>query len=71
MIYSICISDIPKFIMGFIIGVALLGGLITLWKSTGGMPDGVVYSLSVGIVVVSSVAAHFIWKVACSAWRKN
>jgi ABC-type uncharacterized transport system permease subunit len=71
MIYSIRISDIPKFIIGFVIAIALLGGLIALWKATGGMPEWVVYSLLAGIVVVSSVASHFIWKVACNAWKQN
>lgn len=71
MIYSIRIADIPKFIIGFVIGVSLLGGLISLWKFTGGMPDWVVYSLLAGIIVVSSLAGHFIWKAACNAWKKN
>ena len=71
MIYSIRISDIPKFIIGFVIAIALLNGLIALWKATGGMPEWVVYSLLAGIVVGSSVAGHFIWKAVCNAWRKN
>lgn len=71
MIYSIRVADVPKFIIGFVIAVALLGGLISLWKFTGGMPDWVVYSLFVGIVVISSVAAHFIWKAVRDAWRKK
>ena len=71
MIYSIRVADIPKFIIGFAIAVALLGGLISLWKATGGMPEWVVYPLLAGIVVVSSVASHIIWKVACNAWRQN
>ena len=71
MIYSIRIADIPKFIIGFVIAVALLGGLIALWKSTGGMPDWVVYSLFAGIIIVSFVSAHFIWKIVCNAWKKN
>ena len=71
MIYSVRISDIPKVVIGFAIAVALLGGLISLWKATGGMPQWVVYSLLAGIVVVSSVASHFIWKVACYAWKTS
>jgi len=71
MIYSVRISDIPKVVIGFAIAVALLGGLISLWKATGGMPQWVVYSLLAGIVVVSSVASHFILKVACSAWKTS
>jgi ABC-type uncharacterized transport system permease subunit len=71
MIYSVRISDIPKVVIGFAIAVALLGGLISLWKATGGMPQWVVYSLLAGIVVVSSVASHFIWKVACNAWKTS
>jgi ABC-type uncharacterized transport system permease subunit len=71
MIYSIRVADIPKFIIGFVIAIALLYGLIALWKATGGMPEWVVYSLLAGIVVGSSVAGHFIWKAVCNAWRKN
>jgi hypothetical protein len=71
MIYSIRVADIPKFIIAIIIWVLLFAGLISLWKSTGGMQEWVVYSLFVGILVVSYVAAHFIWKAACNAWRKN
>lgn len=71
MIYSIRVSDIPKFIIAIILWVPLFAGLIALWKSTGGMPDWVVYSLFVGIVVFSVVTAHFIWKVACNAWKRN
>jgi hypothetical protein len=71
LIYSIRVADIPKFIIGFVIAVALLGGLISLWKSTGGMPDWVVYSLLAGIIVVSSVAGHLIWKAAFIAWKRN
>ena len=71
MLYAIRVADIPKFIIGFVIGVALLGGMISLWKFTGGMPDWVVYSLLAGIIVVSSVAGHFIWKMACLAWKKK
>ena len=71
MIYSIRISDIPKFVIGLAIAVFLIHGLIALWKFTGGMPGWVVYSLLFGIVIVSYVAAHFIWKVICNAWRKN
>ena len=71
MIYSVRISDIPKVVIGFAIAVALLRGLISLWKATGGMPQWVVYSLLAGIVVVSSVASHFIWKVACDAWKTS
>ena len=71
MIYSIRISDIPKVIIAFVIAIVLLGGLIALWKATGGMPEWAVYSLLAGIVVVSSVASHFIWKVACNAWKQN
>lgn len=71
MLYAIRVTDIPKFIIGFGIAVALLGGLISLCKSTGGMPDWVVYSLLTGIIVVSTVAGHFIWKAACNAWKKN
>jgi hypothetical protein len=71
MLYAIRVADIPKFIIGLIIAVLLLGGLIALWKTTGGMPDWVVYSLLAGIVVVSSLAGHFIWKVACNAWKEN
>jgi hypothetical protein len=71
MIYSIRVADIPKFFIGFAIAIALLGGLITLWKSYGGMPDWVVYSLLTGIIIVSFVTAHFIWKAACGAWKKN
>ena len=68
MIYAIRIADIPKFILGFVIAVVLLRGLISLWKSTGGMPDWVVYLLLAGIIVVSSVAGHFIWKFVRTAW---
>jgi len=71
MIYSIRISDIPKVIIAFDIAIVLLGGLIALWKATGGMPEWVVYSLLAGIVVVSSVASHFIWKVACNSWKTS
>ena len=71
MIYSIRVSDIPKFIIGFAIAIALLGGLIALWKCTGGMPDWVVYSLLASIIVVSYGAGHFIWKAACEAWKKR
>lgn len=71
MIYSIRVADVPKLIIAFAIAVVLLGGLISLWKVTGGMPKWVVYSLLAGIVVVSSVASHFIWKVACIAWKQN
>ena len=71
MLYAIRVADIPKFIIGFVIAVVLLCGLISLWKSTGGMPDWVVYSLLAGIIVVSFVAGHLIWKVACNAWKKN
>jgi hypothetical protein len=71
MLYAIRVADIPKFIIGFIISAAGIGGLISLWKFTGGMPDWVFYSLFVGLVVVSFVAAHFIWKAACNAWKKN
>ena len=53
MIYSIRISDIPKVIIAFVIAIVLFAGLIALWKATGGMPDWVVYSLFVGIVVFS------------------
>ena len=62
MIYSIRITDIPKFIIGIAIGLLLLAGLIELWKLTGGMPEWVVLSLFWGIVIFSSVAGHFIWK---------
>jgi hypothetical protein len=61
MLYAIRVADIPKFIIGFVIAVVLLGGLISLWKSTGGMADWVVYLLLAGIIVISSVAGHFIW----------
>jgi ABC-type uncharacterized transport system permease subunit len=71
MLYAIRVADIPKFIIGFVIAVALLSGLISLWKSTGGMPDWVVYSLLAGIIVVSFVAGHFIWKAMRDAWKKN
>jgi hypothetical protein len=71
MLYAIRVADIPKFIIGFVIAVVLLGGLISLWKSSGGMPDWVVYSLLAGIVVGSSVAGHFIWKAACIAWKRS
>jgi ABC-type uncharacterized transport system permease subunit len=71
MIYSIRVADIPKFIIGFVIAIALLYGLIALWKATGGMPEWVVYSLLAGIVVGSSVAGHFIWKAVCNSWRNN
>lgn len=71
MLYAIRIADIPKFTIGFLIAVALISGLISLWKATGGMPDWVVYSFLAGIILVSSVAGHFIWKAACIAWRKN
>jgi hypothetical protein len=68
MLYAIRVADIPKFVIGFFIAVILLGGLISLWKSTGGMPDWAVYSLLAGIIVVSSVAGHFIWKFVRNAW---
>ena len=71
MIYSVRISDIPKVIIAFVIAIVLLGGLIALWKATGGMPEWAVYSLLAGIVVVSSVASHFIWKVACNSWKTS
>jgi hypothetical protein len=71
MLYAIRVADIPKFIIGFVIAVALLGGLISLWKSMGGMPDWVVYSLLAVIVVFSFVAGHFIWKTACNVWKRN
>ena len=71
MLYAIRVADIPKFIIGFFVAVVLLSGLIALWKSTGGMPDWVVYSLLAGIIVVSSVAGHFIWKAACASWKRN
>ena len=71
MLYAIRVADIPKFIIGFLIAVALIGRLISLWKATGGMPDWVVYSLLAGIILVNSVAGHFIWKAVCLAWRKN
>jgi hypothetical protein len=71
MLYAIRVADIPKFIIGFVIAVVLLGGLISLWKSAGGMPDWVVYSLLAGIIIVSFVAGHSIWKAAYSAWKRN
>jgi hypothetical protein len=71
MIYAIRVADIPKFIIGFLIAIFLLGGLISLWKATGGMPDWVVYSLLAAIVVVSSMAGHFVWKAASDTWKKN
>jgi hypothetical protein len=71
VIHSIRVSDIPKFVIGLAIAMFLFRGLIALWKSTGGMPAWLFYSLFVGIVVVSFVATHLIWKVACNAWRKN
>jgi hypothetical protein len=71
LIYSIRISDIPQLIISSVISVVLLSGLIAFLKSTGGMPYWVVCSLIVGIVIVSLVAAHFIWKVVCNAWREN
>lgn len=61
-----CIQS-PK----FIVAVILLGGLISLWKSTGGMPDWVVYSLLAGVLVVSAVAGHYVWKAACATWKRN
>jgi hypothetical protein len=70
MIYSIRIADIPKFIIGLVIAIALLMGLIALWKPTGGMPAWVVYALLAGIIIVSFVAGHLIWKAAFNAWRK-
>ena len=71
MICSIRIADIPKFIIGFVIAIALLYGLIALWKFTGGIPDWVFYSLLAGIIVVSSLAGHFIWKTTSNAWKRN
>jgi len=71
MLYAIRVADIPKFIIGFLIAVVLLGGLIALWKSTGGMPDWLVYSLLAGIIVISSVAGHFIWKIACNTLKRS
>lgn len=71
MLYAIRVADIPKFIIGFVIAIVLLGGLISLWKSTRGMPDWVVYSLLAGIIIVSSVAGHFIWKTVCNAWKRS
>jgi len=71
VIYSIRIADIPKFIIGFIISAAGIGGLISLWKFTGGMPVWFFYSLFVGLMVASFVAAHFIWKAACNAWKRK
>jgi hypothetical protein len=71
MLYAIRVVDIPKFIIGFFIAVALLGGLISLWKATGGMPEWVVYSLLAGIVVFSSAVGHFVWKIACEKWKKG
>ena len=71
MLYSIRVADIPKFLIALAIGLPLLGGLISLWKSTGGMPDWVLYLLLAGIIVFSSAAGHFIWKVALNAWRKS
>jgi ABC-type uncharacterized transport system permease subunit len=71
MLYAIRVVDIPKFIIGFVIAVALLSGLISLWKATGGMPEWAAYSLLAGIVVVSFLAGHFIWKAACNAWKRR
>jgi hypothetical protein len=70
MLYAIRIADIPNVIIAFIIGGFLLSGLISLWKSNKGMPDWVVYSLFVGIVLFSSVAGHFICKAASLAWKE-
>jgi hypothetical protein len=66
MLYAIRIADIPKFIIGSVIGLFLLAGLIELWKDTGGMPEWVVLSLFWVIVIFSFVAGHFIWK-----WIRN
>jgi len=71
MLYAVRVADIPKLIIGFVIAVALLGGLISLWKSTGGMSDWVLYSLLAGIIVVSSVAGHLIWKAVFNAWKRR
>ena len=71
MLYAIRVADIPKFIIGFFVAVVLLSGLIALWKSTGGMPDWVVYSLLAGIFVVSSMAGHYVWKAECDAWPRE
>lgn len=71
MIYSIRVADVPKFVIGMIIAVALLGGLIELWKVTGGMPDWLVYSMLFGIIVVSFTLAHCIWKRIRSAGARR
>jgi ABC-type uncharacterized transport system permease subunit len=71
VIFALRVSDIPNFIIGFVIAACLLGGLIALWKFTGGMPDWILYSFLVGIVIVSFVGAHFLWKVACDTWKKK
>jgi hypothetical protein len=71
MFYAIRVADIPKFIIGFLIAIVLLGGLISLWKATGGMPDWIVYSLLCAIVIVSILSAHFIWKWFYALRRKH
>jgi glycerol uptake facilitator-like aquaporin len=61
MIYSIRVSDIPKFLIAVVIGAFLLKGLIALWKSTGGMADWIVYLLLFGIIILSPILGHYIW----------
>ncbi len=61
MIYSIRVSDIPKFLIALAIGAFLLKGLIALWRSTGGMADWIVYLLLFGIIILSLTLGHYIW----------
>lgn len=60
-VYAVRITDIPVVLIALAIDFVLFSGIFALWKSTGGISEGLFYVLCCGSVVLSVILAKLIW----------